>query len=334
YHTATKRDLDDPASLDDLLTVLRGRENLRELYLLTIADISTTSPTALTAWKAKLLEDLYHAADARLLGPDGPNGDELTLRHAQQAALSLAERPDFARSFLASMPPRYLLGTPPEAVAAHIRIAAEASESGLAFGLRNSSVEGLSELCVVAFDRPGLLAAIAAAITACRLEIHGAQILSHPLDDGRAQAVDLFWVRCSSPERLPKLHSLLLSQLDAFVRGRTPLEAALAQRGPSPRSTRHTPAITTEVFIDDRSSSSAAIVEVVTQDRPGVLCALALAFHRLNLSVSLARINTEGTRVADVFYVTGNDGSKIELLPRKDEIKARITDILSSLATP
>jgi [protein-PII] uridylyltransferase len=332
YHTATKRDLDDPASLDELLPALRGRENLRELYLLTVADISTTSPTALTAWKAKLLEDLYRAADARLLGLG--QDDDLTLRRSREAALALAGPPAFARSFLASMPPRYLLGTPPEAVAAHIQLAAGASESGLACGLRPSPVEGLAELCVVTFDRPGLLAAITAAIAACRLEIHGAQILSHPLDDGREQAVDLFWVRCASPEQIPRLQSLLDAQLDAFVRGRTPLESFLTPGHASPRLARHTPAISTEVFIDDRSSPSASIVEVVTRDRPGVLCALALAFHRLDLSVSLARINTEGTRVADVFYVTNNSGSKIELLPRKDEIKERITDILSALAPP
>ena len=65
-----------------------------------------------------------------------------------------------------------------------------------------------------------------------------------------------------------------------------------------------------------------------------MLCALALALHQLALSVSLARINTEGTRVADVFYVTDENGAKIELLPRKEEIKARITDILASLAPP
>jgi [protein-PII] uridylyltransferase len=195
-------------------------------------------------------------------------------------------------------------------------------------------VEGLAELCVVTFDRPGLLAAIAAAIAACRLEIHGAQILSHALEDGRSQAVDRFWVRCASPEQLPRLQPLLLAQLDAFVRRRAPMDSVVGARGASPWATRHTPSISTEVSIDDRSSPSASIIEVVTRDRPGVLCALALALHQLALSVSLARINTEGTRVADVFYVTDENGAKIELLPRKEEIKARITDILASLAPP
>jgi [protein-PII] uridylyltransferase len=112
------------------------------------------------------------------------------------------------------------------------------------------------------------------------------------------------------------------------------VQGALSRRGASLWATRKTPLVPTEVTIDDKSSTTASIIEVVTQDLPGVLCALALAFHQLGLSVSLARINTEGTRVADVFYITSEDGSKIDLAPRKSEIKAKIVDILSSLASP
>ena len=44
-------------------------------------------------------------------------------------------------------------------------------------------------LCVVAGDRPGLLAGIAAALAANRLDIHAAQIHSRRLADGSQQAV-------------------------------------------------------------------------------------------------------------------------------------------------
>ena len=40
------------------------------LYLLTVADIRGTSPRVWNAWKAQLLEDLYHA-DARALAGTG-----------------------------------------------------------------------------------------------------------------------------------------------------------------------------------------------------------------------------------------------------------------------
>ena len=68
YHVATRRDLDDPATIEEFCRPIRSRELLRDLYLLTIADISTTSPTAMTSWKARMLEELYIAADAELAG--------------------------------------------------------------------------------------------------------------------------------------------------------------------------------------------------------------------------------------------------------------------------
>ncbi len=65
-------------------------------------------------------------------------------------------------------------------------------------------------------------------------------------------------------------------------------------------------------MIDHRASSAHTVIEVLTKDRPGLLCTLARALHRLSLVISIAKINTEGTRVADVFYVTETDGSKVK----------------------
>jgi len=39
---------------------------------------------------------------------------------------------------------------------------------------------------------------------------------------------------------------------------------------------------------------------------------LSTAMHREEVTIDLAKINTEGERVADVFYVTNRDGSKLD----------------------
>jgi [protein-PII] uridylyltransferase len=63
YHMATRRDLDDPATSEELAQVVRDGEGLRDLYLLTVADLSTTSPTSMTSWKARMLDELYVATE-------------------------------------------------------------------------------------------------------------------------------------------------------------------------------------------------------------------------------------------------------------------------------
>ena len=74
YHVATRRDLDDPATAEEFCRKVRGREGLRDLYLLTVADITTTSPTAMTSWKARMLEELYIVASGHLSGHVGQDG--------------------------------------------------------------------------------------------------------------------------------------------------------------------------------------------------------------------------------------------------------------------
>jgi len=83
---------------------------------------------------------------------------------------------------------------------------------------------------------------------------------------------------------------------------------------------RPSPAVATEVLIDDRASPRHTVVEVFAKDRPGLLYQLARALHELGLSIALSKINTEGTRVADVFYVSELSGAKVAPGARYKEI--------------
>ena len=64
--TAQKQDLSDPARRRDVRAQVDDERRLTALYLLTVADIRGTSPKVWNAWKAKLLEDLFHATRAAL----------------------------------------------------------------------------------------------------------------------------------------------------------------------------------------------------------------------------------------------------------------------------
>src|SRR5208283_3132178 len=68
YKVATRRDIEDTGTIAEFCQNLRGREGLRNLYLLTMADVTTTSPTAMTSWKARMLEELYFASEGYLTG--------------------------------------------------------------------------------------------------------------------------------------------------------------------------------------------------------------------------------------------------------------------------
>jgi [protein-PII] uridylyltransferase len=327
YHVATRRDLDDPATIEEFCRLVRGREGLRDLFLLTVVDLSTTSPTAMTSWKSRMLDELYFAADAHLAGAKDRAFDEARLARVREGARAAWVGPaPFFDAFLASMPERYLLANAPEAVAAHAGVALDRGAAPVHAAIVPSRHPEVAEVCVVAEDRPGLLARIAAAITAGRLEVLAAQVYSRAVPGGKeTEAVDLFWVRdrTDGPEGAERAMPRLIRDLNDVCSGAIDPAELLRQRtgSTSPWRERPSPAVLTEVVIDGRASPRHTVVEVFAKDRPGLLYTIASALHELGLSIALSKINTEGTKVADVFYVNELDGTKVEPGDRLKQIR-------------
>jgi [protein-PII] uridylyltransferase len=177
-------------------------------------------------------------------------------------------------------------------------------------------------LCVITPDRPGLLASISAAIGANGFDVHAAQVHSRRLSDGSVQAVDLFWITARNEDddgldlALQKLEKDLHSVLTGAV---TAEDLMHTQR--TRHSDRPAPPVSTQVLLDNATSTTHTLVEVVTRDRPGLLFTLSRTFHSLGLTIGVAKINTEGTRAIDVFHVTELDGSKVESPRRVTQIR-------------
>ncbi len=334
YMMAVRRDLADPKTVEEFSAEVRGREGLRDLYLLTVVDVSTTSPAALTRWKRHMLDGLFRGTDAFLAGAGPARQDRVAKVREMARALWVDEitQSEFEQ-YLATMPARYFLSNSPHDVVAHAQLAVRRNADSIGFSLVPSGHEGSLGLCVVAEgqdetgvcvvagDRPGLLASMAAAISANRFEIQAAQINTRALTSGGYQAVDVFWVRGTqddgSEERLTEVWNDLVRILKGGVDPKTLVEPT---RRPS-WSGRRTPPVLTEVVFDHHASQNYTVIEVLAENRLGLLFTLASALHALNVSIGVAKISTEGKRAVDVFYAAEADGSKIQPGARTEEVR-------------
>ena len=347
YVVAARRDLGDPATIEDFAREVRGREGLRDLYLLTVADLSTTSPKAMTKWKAGMVDALWRATDARLSGSNNVEPARVArVRVLVRELWPLGADIKALDEYLDTMPERYLLANTPDEIIAHALVATQPREAHVAATLVPSKHEDVMELCVVtdgrastglcvvAGDRPGLLASISAAISANRLRIQAAQIHSRPLAGGGVQAVDLFWVHLAQEDELTLNERMakLEHDLNALIVGTLSPRDLLRPRQSSRWSVRPLPPVQTEVVVEHHASSCHTIIEVLTEDRPALLFNLAEALHSLGLTISVAKISTEGTRVIDVFYVTESDGKKVEPGARTEQVKDVLLSALGQIS--
>ena len=311
---------------------MRGREGLRELYVLTLCDVSTTSPTALTSWKARMLEELYLAADRYFEGDADHGGDRLDriMRAVLEACPERGER-EFLIHYLEAVPERYLYANEIPHVVRHSRFARQSQMQQVNVTVMTTA-EPYVELAFIADDKPGLLAMITATLAAARFKVISAQVYSWKDSFGRTRALDLFWVRGSSVEAVTSAIPRLERDFGRLMSQELTPDALVTNGNRTAHwSERPTPGVQSEVVIDNRCATRDTVIEVTTRDQLGLLFWLSHALQSLGLQISLAKINTEGTQVADVFYVTDETGSKVTEPERIEAIKSRILSTVSRL---
>jgi [protein-PII] uridylyltransferase len=208
-----------------------------------------------------------------------------------------------------------------------------ARRAGSAAELRQRE-SGEAELILVASDRPGLLALFSAALAANGIDILAAEVNS--LEDGTA--LDRFIVRepgggVPAQGRWEAAHADLLRLLSGAEDPHRLVQRRLRR---ATWAASAAPAVETKVRVDNVSSEDCTILDVFTQDRPGLLHAIADALHRAGVSIEVARIATEGNRATDAFYLreaAGRAGArKIASDDRLDELQNAVASAIAELA--
>ena len=342
-HISQRRDLGDPSVVDAFADLVGTSDNLRRLYLLSIADAAMTAPGNLTDWKLSLLTELYRLSLRRLTGGAAANGQsEIALRRSQLAEELKRGWGDEAQKVADRVPDDFITGQQSlDALVHHVATVLEwQANSGNSVAATNHAtlasrrVDATTTVVTICCkDRPGLLATIAGTMLKLRVEVLGANVFTldpaQDVDCSPAVALDLFWVR--TPHKSPvRRWAELSTALEAALNGDLDLDDLLTGR-PSQLPARVVPEVATQVRIDNDASLRCSIVEVQAPALAGMLFAVTRELSRLRLQIDLSKLSTEAGRNIHIFYVREPDGQKITAASRTAEIVTRLEQAIEQL---
>ena len=315
YHWAIERDIHDPATLDEVTRLVQSSERLNDLFLCTVAIMSSVNPQVRTSWKMVLLEALYRAVTMELEAGSKVYPVERRVTETKLHVLvGLANDTDQGgiSAFLDEMPNRYFFANSTDVVRRHACIARDRNRETFTVYVGPGPNEDIAELVISTPNRPGLLTDLTAVLGAQALSILSAEIYTRVRDSGD-EAFDVFLVRMDKDGvSYDAIRQGIVHDLEERLDGRVSAEKLIARGGTSPLwSTQFTPEITTHVSLDNKASAKYTVIDILTKDRHGLLYEIALTLHQEDLTVDLAKVNTEGDSVADVFYVADAEGRKL-----------------------
>ncbi len=310
--TAMRRDIFDPANVKSFAEKVGVPERLKMLCLMTYADIKAVNPEAMTPWKADNLWQLYIAcanylnrsADERVhTGNDASSVAPANMAHLRSLAPVAGKK---INVFLEGLPQRYLRIHGATDVLAHAEMAARLGQDSVQLNLKQ--VRHWYELTLITTDRPFLFASVSGALAAWGMNI----VKANAFSNAAGMVVDTFYFtdRFRTLEMNLQEWERLKKSIAAVVKGEADLARMLRDRLKSEKVNGTKVKISTLIEFDDTCSAHSTLVQVLTQDRPGLLYRMCSLVSKHDCNIEIALIETEGQMAIDVLYLTSG-GAKL-----------------------
>lgn len=313
-HLAFRRDTSDEAIVVQFAQEVGSPELLRMLFVMTGADLAAVGPEVLNPWKVEVLWKLYQRAMLHL------GGRKTTTRSEQWAEKRRSEleqlephcEEDWFQNQIRALPDTYVLDNEVAAIVDDLQrmnqlTAGRASAWGRYLDDR--------EVCDYSIGlkkplTPGAFHRMAGVISSKGLSILSGSL--HTLSDGldlyRFHVEDNDFEKRPPPERLDGIAQALVDCLenptDVAPSFRKVWGAASPEQGLERLPSR--------IVVDNSTLNDYTIIDVFTHDRSGLIYHISRTLHELDLEICFAKIGTYLDQVVDVFYVTDQNGAKIE----------------------
>lgn len=333
-HLAFRRDTSDEQLVVQFAVEVGSPEPLQMLYVFTASDVAAVGPDAWTGWKAEVLTDLYHRTMQTLAGESPSTSREEfieDLRQAVRDAVGQEAAQEWFLRHIGLLPISYLNSTAPEQVAEDLRLLARLGPREVqAQGRYQPETRTLQFTVGTTEDMaPGIFHRLTGALTSQGMEILSAQIntLADLLVLDRFWVVDPDYAGQPPSDRLEQINRALVNAL--LTEGQQPTFRRTWTLGGSDRPT-HAHA-QDRVLVDNHTSGNYTVIDIFTVDRRGLLYTITRTLFELGYSVWRAKIGTYLDQVVDVFYVTDQQGRKVEDPAKIQHTRQRLLEVIEAM---
>lgn len=332
--TAQKMDISDPEVIAEFAHTVGDQEHLDNIYLLTMADMRGTSPKVWNDWINKLLLQLYNTTSRHLRrgNIDSERNEERLANLRQTLSSSLVPTQISATGFQrywSLFDNDYYLRYEVDTLKWHIKTLANVKILELpVVAVRYARNSGSTEVLVFTPDLANLLVRTTAGFDRLNLNIVDARL--HTTQMGFALHNYLVLDQndnaiCTDTEQ-KEIEEALKDQLLMPRKGRDPWKTHL------PRVLKQFPIPTQVNFLEIRQGQY-TLLEVIAQDRPGLLYQIAEVFEKCDIKLHNAKVATYGARIEDIFFVSDLGNKPITDCEQQGYIRQNIIDRLDLNST-
>ena len=322
-----KRDLDDMNTIFEFAKKVQSLEQLKLLFIFTIADMKATGKIIWNNWNKFPLEQLFLKTRNLFLG----SKISLDKKTIKSMKLKLKKDKKFftknnSESLLRILPKEIYLNNSKEKIFDFLKII-QKNKKRTHIEISQNKKKLATEIIIYTNDRPGLLYKLSGAVSVSGFNVIEAKVST--LKNNMALDVllvrDLNGLMLDSRYHFSKLKETLLEAINNKL--------AISEKLKKERSEnlqKNLFKIKTKIFIDNNSSKKHTIIEVNTFDRVGLIYDLTKKFYKLGFEISSAKILSMGKGANDIFYVQDLKGNKIQSELRIKKLKKSIMTLLKN----
>jgi [protein-PII] uridylyltransferase len=326
---AQKKDLSDPEVIQYFANLVGDQEHLDYLYLLTVADVCSTSADVWNDWKNSLFLELYNeTSNVLATNVNSPKDKEKKALQTQEKSREILSKrgipsTEFKQFWQSLSNSEFFSRQNPNDVARITKLLYTCDKNKEHVFLQEQTQKGASELVIYMPDRDYLFAHIAHTLDSLGTDVVEARIFS-TLD--KMTLVIIYFLDRENHDYIDESRHAEIIDKVKYQLTQDEIEPLEMTNVLKNRRTRHfdTP---TEIIYNQVNDCMTELT-INTKDTPGLLARIGCALKTENIRLYDAKIHTVGEKAEDVFLISQTDNLAIKSKGKQKQLTEALIEMI------